>query len=102
MGFSANGKQCLLPEEALYLMECVSLQIKPVAAVQFSSSEHIISPVSVLLWEQGNLQVFYQDLPLSIQDGYEKFLSVNTVSLQQYQVQLLLQHTCENVTCEMS
>uniref|UniRef100_UPI0037E85BE2 tRNA-splicing endonuclease subunit Sen54 n=1 Tax=Semicossyphus pulcher TaxID=241346 RepID=UPI0037E85BE2 len=56
MGFSANGKQCLLPEEALYLMEC------------------------------GNLQVFYRDLPLSIQDGYEKFLSSSTVSLQQYQV----------------
>ncbi|XP_073349810.1 tRNA-splicing endonuclease subunit Sen54 [Pagrus major] len=56
MGFSANGKQHLLPEEALYLMEC------------------------------GNLQVFYQNLPLSIQDGYEKFLSSSTVSLQQYQV----------------
>ncbi|XP_040919353.1 tRNA-splicing endonuclease subunit Sen54 [Toxotes jaculatrix] len=56
MGFSANGKQILLPEEALYLMEC------------------------------GNLQVFYEDLPLSIQDGYERFLSSNTVSLQQYQV----------------
>ncbi|KAM6904784.1 tRNA-splicing endonuclease subunit Sen54 [Xenentodon cancila] len=56
MGFSANGKQHLFPEEALYLMEC------------------------------GNLQVFYQDLPLSIQDGYEKFLSSDTVSLQQYQV----------------
>ncbi|XP_062264803.1 tRNA-splicing endonuclease subunit Sen54 [Platichthys flesus] len=56
MGFSANGKQCLLPEEALYLMEC------------------------------GNLQVFYQDLPLSIQDGYERFLSSATVSLRQYQV----------------
>lgn len=24
MGFSADGKQRLLPEEALYLMECVS------------------------------------------------------------------------------
>ncbi|XP_074511898.1 tRNA-splicing endonuclease subunit Sen54 [Sebastes fasciatus] len=56
MGFSANGKQVLLPEEALYLMEC------------------------------GNVQVFYRDLPLSIQDGYEKFLSSSTVSLQQYQV----------------
>ncbi|XP_076609609.1 tRNA-splicing endonuclease subunit Sen54 isoform X2 [Chaetodon auriga] len=56
MGFSANGKQHLLPEEALYLMEC------------------------------GSLQVFYQDLPLSIQDGYERFLSSHTVSLQQYQV----------------
>nr|XP_057904487.1 tRNA-splicing endonuclease subunit Sen54 isoform X2 [Doryrhamphus excisus] len=56
MGFSAGGKQCLLPEEALYLMEC------------------------------GSVQVFYQDLPLSIQDGYERFLSSSTVSLQQYQV----------------
>lgn len=36
--------------------------------------------------EQGSLQVFYRDLPLSIQDGYEKFLSSSTVSLQQYQV----------------
>ncbi|XP_022064972.1 tRNA-splicing endonuclease subunit Sen54 [Acanthochromis polyacanthus] len=56
MGFSENGKQYLLPEEALYLMEC------------------------------GNVQVFYRDLPLSIQDGYERFLSSATVSLQQYQV----------------
>ncbi|XP_054616617.1 tRNA-splicing endonuclease subunit Sen54 isoform X2 [Dunckerocampus dactyliophorus] len=56
MGFSASGKQCLLPEEALYLMEC------------------------------GSVQVFYQDLPLSIQDGYERLLSSSTVSLQQYQV----------------
>ncbi|XP_019745327.1 tRNA-splicing endonuclease subunit Sen54 isoform X1 [Hippocampus comes] len=56
MGFSANGKQYLLPEEALYLMEC------------------------------GNVQVFYQDLPLSIQDGFECFLSSSSVSLQQYQV----------------
>ncbi|XP_061568353.1 tRNA-splicing endonuclease subunit Sen54 [Cololabis saira] len=56
MGFSANGKQHLLPEEALHLMEC------------------------------GNLQVFHQDLPLSIQDGYEMFLSPDTLTLQQYQV----------------
>ncbi|XP_037112369.1 tRNA-splicing endonuclease subunit Sen54 [Syngnathus acus] len=56
MGFSASGKQYLLPEEALYLMEC------------------------------GNVQVFYQDLPLSIQDGFECFLSSRTVTLQQYQV----------------
>ncbi|KAM3863985.1 LOW QUALITY PROTEIN: tRNA-splicing endonuclease subunit Sen54 [Diretmus argenteus] len=56
MGFSANSKQCLHPEEALYLMEC------------------------------GNLQVFYRDLPLSIQDGYERFLSSKTITLQQYQV----------------
>ncbi|XP_072224626.1 tRNA-splicing endonuclease subunit Sen54 [Leuresthes tenuis] len=56
MGCSVNGKQLLLPEEALYLMEC------------------------------GNLQVFYKELPLSIQDGYERFLSSRSVSLQQYQV----------------
>ncbi|XP_020502930.2 tRNA-splicing endonuclease subunit Sen54 isoform X1 [Labrus bergylta] len=56
MGFSANGKQHLLPEEALYLMEC------------------------------GNVQVFHRGLPLSIQDGYERFLSSSTVTLQQYQV----------------
>ncbi|XP_075942732.1 tRNA-splicing endonuclease subunit Sen54 isoform X3 [Anarhichas minor] len=56
MGFSATAKQFLLPEEALYLMEC------------------------------GDLQVLHQDLPLSIQDGYEKFLSSSTVSLLQYQV----------------
>ncbi|KAG9263961.1 tRNA-splicing endonuclease subunit Sen54 isoform X1 [Astyanax mexicanus] len=56
MGFSHCGKQCLLPEEALYLMEC------------------------------GNVQVFYQDLPLSIQEGYERFLSPETVTLHQYQV----------------
>lgn len=56
MGFSADGKQYLLPEEALFLMEC------------------------------GNVQVFYQDLPLSIQDAYESFLSSNTISFQQYLV----------------
>ncbi|XP_053707013.1 tRNA-splicing endonuclease subunit Sen54 isoform X2 [Synchiropus splendidus] len=56
MGFSSEGKQLLLPEEALHLMEC------------------------------GSVQVFYQDLPMSIQDGYERFLSSSTVSLQQYQV----------------
>lgn len=56
MGFSDQGKQCLFPEEALYLMEC------------------------------GSLQVFYQDLPLSIQEGYETFLSAETVTFLQYQV----------------
>ncbi|XP_016084994.1 tRNA-splicing endonuclease subunit Sen54 isoform X2 [Sinocyclocheilus grahami] len=56
MGFSERGKQYLLPEEALYLMEC------------------------------GNVQVFYRDLPLSIQEGYERFLSRETLTLHQYQV----------------
>lgn len=44
--------------------------------------------LAVLCTAQGNLQVFYQDLPLSIQDGYESFLSSRSVSLQQYQVQV--------------
>ncbi|XP_068605506.1 tRNA-splicing endonuclease subunit Sen54 [Brachionichthys hirsutus] len=56
MGFSNNGKQNLQPEEALYLMEC------------------------------GRLQVSHRDLPLSIQDGYERFLSPGGVTLQQHQV----------------
>ncbi|XP_051571593.1 tRNA-splicing endonuclease subunit Sen54-like [Myxocyprinus asiaticus] len=56
MGFSDRGKQYLHPEEALYLMEC------------------------------GNVQVFYRDLPLSIQEGYECFLSCDTITLHQYQV----------------
>ncbi|XP_048042600.1 tRNA-splicing endonuclease subunit Sen54 isoform X1 [Megalobrama amblycephala] len=56
MGFSERGKQYLHPEEALYLMEC------------------------------GNVQVFHRDLPLSIQEGYERFLSCETVTLHQYQV----------------
>ncbi|XP_048847758.1 tRNA-splicing endonuclease subunit Sen54 isoform X2 [Brienomyrus brachyistius] len=56
MGFSEHGKQLLLPEEALYLMEC------------------------------GSVQVFLHDLPLSVQEGYEMFLSKDTVNLLQYQV----------------
>uniref|UniRef100_A0AAZ3NXN4 tRNA-splicing endonuclease subunit Sen54 N-terminal domain-containing protein n=1 Tax=Oncorhynchus tshawytscha TaxID=74940 RepID=A0AAZ3NXN4_ONCTS len=59
MGFSAHGKQCLHPEEALYLMEFVSA------------------------WAQ---HLFYQDLPLSIQEGYERFLYSKTMSIQHYQV----------------
>ncbi|MBN3304889.1 SEN54 endonuclease, partial [Amia calva] len=56
MGFSDQGKQFLLPEEALYLLEC------------------------------GTVQVFYRDLPLSVQEGYELLLGKDTVNLQQYQV----------------
>jgi len=44
--------------------------------------------ICMYVCNQGNLQVFYKDLPLSIQDGYESFLSSRTVSLQQYQVEL--------------
>uniref|UniRef100_A0A8C0GWT4 tRNA splicing endonuclease subunit 54 n=1 Tax=Chelonoidis abingdonii TaxID=106734 RepID=A0A8C0GWT4_CHEAB len=56
MGFTEHGKQCLLPEEALYLLEC------------------------------GSVQLFYRDLPLSIQEAYETLLSQGTVNLPQYQV----------------
>ncbi|KAA8585543.1 hypothetical protein FQN60_004237 [Etheostoma spectabile] len=76
MGFSAKGKQFLLPEEALYLMECIAHVLYKI----------LTDDVCEWLCEQGNVQVFYRDLPLSIQDGYEKFLSSSTVSLQQYQV----------------
>ncbi|XP_063077123.1 tRNA-splicing endonuclease subunit Sen54 isoform X2 [Engraulis encrasicolus] len=51
MGYAADGKQYLLPEEALYLMEC--------------------------------------ELPFSIEEGYQKFLSTDhdtLLTLQQYQV----------------
>lgn len=50
--------------------------------------EGVMLLLAVLCTAQGNLQVFYQDLPLSIQDGYESFLSSRSVSLQQYQVQV--------------
>ncbi|XP_063149178.1 tRNA-splicing endonuclease subunit Sen54 isoform X1 [Candoia aspera] len=56
MGFAQHGKQCLLPEEALYLLEC------------------------------GSLQLFYRELPLSVQEAYENLLSPKSVSLLNYQV----------------
>ncbi|XP_062447947.1 tRNA-splicing endonuclease subunit Sen54 isoform X2 [Rhea pennata] len=56
MGFTEHGKQCLLPEEALYLLEC------------------------------GSVQLFYRDLPLSIQEAYEILLSQEAMSLPHYQV----------------
>ncbi|NXX18759.1 SEN54 endonuclease, partial [Podargus strigoides] len=56
MGFTKHGKQCLLPEEALYLLEC------------------------------GSVQLFYRDLPLSIQEAYEILLSQEAMSLPHYQV----------------
>ncbi|XP_029456379.1 tRNA-splicing endonuclease subunit Sen54 isoform X2 [Rhinatrema bivittatum] len=56
MGFSEQGKQCLFPEEAVYLLEC------------------------------GSVQLFYKGLPLSIQEAYERLLSQGTVTLLQYQV----------------
>ncbi|XP_054831234.1 tRNA-splicing endonuclease subunit Sen54 [Eublepharis macularius] len=56
MGYTEHGKQCLLPEEALYLLEC------------------------------GSIQLFYKDLPLSVQEAYENLLSQMSVSLLKYQV----------------
>uniref|UniRef100_H0WIL5 tRNA splicing endonuclease subunit 54 n=1 Tax=Otolemur garnettii TaxID=30611 RepID=H0WIL5_OTOGA len=56
MGFSEQGRQRLYPEEALYLLEC------------------------------GSLQLFYQDLPLSIQEAYQLLLTEDTVTFLQYQV----------------
>ncbi|XP_064584743.1 tRNA-splicing endonuclease subunit Sen54 isoform X1 [Zonotrichia leucophrys gambelii] len=56
MGFSERGKQCLLPEEALYLLEC------------------------------GSVQLFYRDVPLSIQEAYETLLCQEAMSLSHYQV----------------
>uniref|UniRef100_A0A8B9TAF1 tRNA splicing endonuclease subunit 54 n=1 Tax=Anas platyrhynchos TaxID=8839 RepID=A0A8B9TAF1_ANAPL len=55
MGFSERGKQCLLPEEALYLLEC------------------------------GSVQLFYRNLPLSIQEAYEMLLTQEEMSLSHYQ-----------------
>lgn len=56
MGFSEKGRQRLHPEEALYLLEC------------------------------GSIQLFHQDLPLSIQEAYQVLLSEDTVTFLQYQV----------------
>ncbi|XP_044309513.1 tRNA-splicing endonuclease subunit Sen54 isoform X1 [Varanus komodoensis] len=56
MGFAENGKQYLLPEEALYLLEC------------------------------GSVHLFYKDLPMSIQEAYENLVSQKLVSLLKYQV----------------
>ncbi|XP_010629113.1 tRNA-splicing endonuclease subunit Sen54 [Fukomys damarensis] len=56
MGFSEQGRQRLHPEEALYLLEC------------------------------GSVQLFHQDLPLSIQEAYQLLLTGDTVTFLQYQV----------------
>ncbi|KAM9296222.1 tRNA-splicing endonuclease subunit Sen54 [Gastrophryne carolinensis] len=56
MGFTEGGRQCLLPEEAVYLLEC------------------------------GTLQLFYRDLPLSVQEAYERLLYRGSVTLPHYQV----------------
>ncbi|GCB76888.1 hypothetical protein scyTo_0017517 [Scyliorhinus torazame] len=60
MGHVENGKQLLYPEEALYLLEC------------------------------GSIQIYYRELPLSIQESYEILLSARTIPLEQYQRKLHL------------
>ncbi|XP_069916424.1 tRNA-splicing endonuclease subunit Sen54 isoform X2 [Oryctolagus cuniculus] len=56
MGFSEQGRQRLHPEEALYLLEC------------------------------GSIQLFHQDLPLSIQEAYQLLLAQDPVAFLKYQV----------------
>ncbi|XP_043441226.1 tRNA-splicing endonuclease subunit Sen54 isoform X1 [Prionailurus bengalensis] len=56
MGFSEQGRQRLHPEEALYLLEC------------------------------GSIQLFHQELPLSIQEAYQLLLTEDTMTFLQYQV----------------
>ncbi|KAM6162876.1 tRNA-splicing endonuclease subunit Sen54 [Rhynchocyon petersi] len=56
MGFSEQGRQRLHPEEALYLLEC------------------------------GSIQLFHEDLPLSVQEAYQLLLTEDTVTFLQYQV----------------
>ncbi|KAB1265291.1 tRNA-splicing endonuclease subunit Sen54 [Camelus dromedarius] len=60
MGFSEQGRQRLHPEEALYLLEC------------------------------GSIQLFHQDLPLSIQEAYQLLLTEDTRTFLQYQVSATL------------
>ncbi|KAM3909960.1 tRNA-splicing endonuclease subunit Sen54 isoform 2-T2 [Leptodactylus fuscus] len=56
MGFTEGGRQCLLPEEAVYLLEC------------------------------GSVQLLYRDVPMSVQEAYERLLCPGPVSLLHYQV----------------
>lgn len=56
MGFTRRGKQCLQTEEAVYLLEC------------------------------GSIQLLYRGLPMSVQEAYERLLPCRSTSLLQYQV----------------
>ncbi|KAE8576912.1 hypothetical protein XENTR_v10004364 [Xenopus tropicalis] len=56
MGFTHQGKQCLLPEEAVYLLEC------------------------------GAVQLFYHDSLLSVQEAYERLLGDQRFPVLHYQV----------------
>ncbi|XP_061433247.1 tRNA-splicing endonuclease subunit Sen54-like [Lethenteron reissneri] len=56
MGHMVNGRQLLYPEEALYLLECGSIELR------------------------------VRGLPLSIQEGHELALATEGLSLHQYQV----------------
>uniref|UniRef100_A0A8C2SKZ0 tRNA splicing endonuclease subunit 54 n=1 Tax=Coturnix japonica TaxID=93934 RepID=A0A8C2SKZ0_COTJA len=67
MGFSQCGKQCLLPEEALYLLEC------------------------------GSLQLFYKDMIMSVQEAYEILLSQENIFSNLPCSQSLLVSPCSTV-----
>ncbi|XP_012784636.2 tRNA-splicing endonuclease subunit Sen54 isoform X1 [Ochotona princeps] len=56
MGYSEQGRQRLHPEEALYLLEC------------------------------GSIQLFHQDVPLSIQEAYQLLLAHDAAAFPKYQV----------------
>ncbi|XP_068119710.1 tRNA-splicing endonuclease subunit Sen54 [Hyperolius riggenbachi] len=56
MGFSEDGRQYLLPEEAVYLLEC------------------------------GSIQLYYKNLPLSVQEAHENLFSNGSFTLTHYQV----------------
>ncbi|KAM4031479.1 tRNA-splicing endonuclease subunit Sen54 [Anomaloglossus baeobatrachus] len=56
VGFTEGGRQCLWPEEAVYLLEC------------------------------GTIQLFYREIQLSVQEAYERLLSRGPVTLLHYQV----------------
>lgn len=45
----------------------------------------------LLVHFQGSIQLFYQDLPLSIQEAYQLLLTEDTLSFLQYQVSVASQ-----------
>ncbi|XP_077824884.1 tRNA-splicing endonuclease subunit Sen54 isoform X1 [Macaca mulatta] len=98
MGFSEQGQQRLHPEEALYLLECVSgtrevgKELGPKNGEDtFYRRKSTHNPVfreliTELLEQEGSIHLFHQDLPLSIQEAYQLLLTDDTVTFLQYQV----------------
>lgn len=52
----------------------------------------------LLVHFQGSIQLFYQDLPLSIQEAYQLLLTEDTLSFLQYQVSVASQGACHLLT----